>query len=616
MQKITILGLAVAISMMSCTVSVAEAEPIPSPYRQARDGVPIGEIVCAGDRMLMLSPSGMPACVFAESVEVLERRGFVPLSEMPRDDLSSKQPASEKAEETGSPDASKTGDMPFVTTWRTTSLYESITIPVGNATGAYTVSWGDGSISANVTGDQKHTYHYGKTYTVRITGNFERIYLNNHTTNAPKLQSIEQWGDVSWTSMGSAFHGASSMIYNADDVPDLSGVTDMSGMFRDASKFNGDVSKWDVSHVTDMSDMFHGAITFSRNLSEWDVSNVTDMSGMFTGGLVDAASGGGGVSSAPSLPFYPYNASRFNGDISTWDVSKVTNMSDMFHYANNFNGDLYSWDVSSVTDMSGMFHGAFSFRGNISEWDVSSVTDMSRMLDGVRYFNSDLSSWDVSGVTDMSRMFVSAKSFNGNISEWDVSSVTDMSLMFANARSFNGDISPWDVSGVTDMSRMFYSAASFNQPLSGWDVSGVTDMSRMFDYATSFNGNLSSWDVSSVTDMSGMFWSASSFSQNLGNWYVVLDGTSIDIDSGAKKIGSIAAQNPFLDGQNPTYRIRSGADSTLFAIDGDALMIKPSVDYSGKAEYAINITSTGDFGKNNFRVIDVTVTGASNTELP
>ena len=54
-QKITILGLAVAISMMSCTVSVAEAEPIPPPYRQVRDGVPVGEIVCAGDRMLMHS---------------------------------------------------------------------------------------------------------------------------------------------------------------------------------------------------------------------------------------------------------------------------------------------------------------------------------------------------------------------------------------------------------------------------------------------------------------------------------------------------------------------------------------------------------------------------------
>ena len=158
MQKITILGLAVAVSMMSCTVSVAEAEPIPSPYRQARDGVPIGEIVCAGDRMLMLSPSGMPACVFAGSVEVLERRGFVLLFEVPRDDLSAKQPgASEKAGGTGSPDASKTGDRPFVTTWRTASPNESITIPVGGSTGAYTVDWGDGTVTS-VTGDASHAY--------------------------------------------------------------------------------------------------------------------------------------------------------------------------------------------------------------------------------------------------------------------------------------------------------------------------------------------------------------------------------------------------------------------------------------------------------------------------
>ena len=83
---------------------------------------------------------------------------YVQPSEEPRDDLSLKQPASEQAGGIGSPDASKTSDRPFVTTWKTTSPSESITIPVGNATGAYTVDWGDGSMSANVTGDQAHAY--------------------------------------------------------------------------------------------------------------------------------------------------------------------------------------------------------------------------------------------------------------------------------------------------------------------------------------------------------------------------------------------------------------------------------------------------------------------------
>ena len=560
MQKITILGLAVAISMMSCIVPVAEAEPIPSPYQQVRDGVPIGEIMCAGDRMLMLSPSGMPACVFAESVEVLERRGFVLLSEMPRDDLSAKQPgASEKAGGTGSPDASKTGDRPFVTTWRTASPNESITIPVGSSTGAYTVDWGDGTVTS-VTGDASHAYANPGVHQVVISGDFTRIYLIG-SPNAEKLQSIDQWGDIQWESMNSTFGGATNMVYRATDVPDLSGVTDMDWMFSGAASFNGDISEWDVSGVTGMSQMFAGADSFNGDISPWDVSGVTDMSGMFAG------------------------ASSFNGDISPWDVSGVTDMSGMFAFTASFNGDISPWDVSGVTDMSGMFAGAASFNGDISPWDVS-------------------------GVTGMSRMFANAASFNGDISEWDVSGVTGMSGMFFDATSFNGDISPWDVSGVTGMHEMFHGARSFNSDLSPWDVSSVTDMYTMFAYADSFNGDISEWDVSGVTDMSQMFLDADSFTQNLGSWYITLDNTSISVGDGTEVIGNIAAQNWFLDLQDITYEIGSSGDSALFEIDGDALKIKPSADYSGKTEYVVTVTSTGGFSINNFRVISVTVTGA------
>ena len=320
-QKITILGLAVAISMMSCTVSVAEAEPIPSPYQQVRDGVPIGEIVCAGDRMLMLSPSGMPACVFAESVEVLERRGFVLLSEVPRDDLSAKQPGtSEKAGGTGSPDASKTGDRPFVTTWRTASPNESITIPVRGSTGTYTVDWGDGTVTS-VIGDASHAYASPGEYQVVISGDFTRIYLNGRP-NAEKLQSIDQWGDIQWESMSSAFGGATNTVYRANDAPNLSNVTDMSKMFLHADSFNGDLSSWDVSGVTSMSAVFA-------------------------------------------------DADSFNGDISTWDVSGVTSMFAMFAGADSFNGDISEWDVSGVTEMRLMFDGADSFTQNLGSWYIT-----------------------------------------------------------------------------------------------------------------------------------------------------------------------------------------------------------------------------------------------------
>ena len=440
MQKITILGLAVAISMMSCIVPVAEAEPIPSPYQQVRDGVPISEIVCAGDRMLMLSPSGMPACVFAGSVEVLERRGFVLLSEVPRDDLSAKQPgASEKAGGTGSPDASKTGDRPFVTTWRTTSPNKSITIQVGGSTGAYTVDWGDGTVTS-AAGDASHAYADPGEHQVVISGNFTGIHLTD-AYNAQKLQSIDQWGDIQWKSMNSAFWGATNMVYRATDAPDLSGVTDMSQMFAFAVSFNGGISEWDVSGVTDMSEMFR-------------------------------------------------DARSFNGDISEWDVSGVTDMSQMFFGTDSFNGDISEWDVSGVTDMYGMLGNAYSFNGDLSEWDVSGVTDMYGMFGYAAYFNGDLSDWDVSSVTNMSAMFASASSFNGDISEWDVSGVTDMEGMFFGADSFNGDISPWDVSGVTDMSGMFGYADSFTQNLGSWYIT-LDDTSIDDGDATRTVGNIS-----------------------------------------------------------------------------------------------------------------------------
>jgi surface protein len=80
-------------------------------------------------------------------------------------------------------------------------------------------------------------------------------------------------------------------------------VTNMRWMFCD-SKFNGDISEWNVSNVTNMSLMFKGS-DFDGDISGWDVSSVIDMCAMF-------------------------RDSDFDGDISGWDVSSVTDMSAMF----------------------------------------------------------------------------------------------------------------------------------------------------------------------------------------------------------------------------------------------------------------------------------------------
>ena len=478
----------------------------------------------------------------------------------------------------GTPDAlAATED--FVTTWQTTSADETITIPVGNAAGNYTVHWGDGTTTTH-TSDATHTYADAGNHTVSITGDFTRIYLAGDSDNAAKLASIDQWGDVRWESMNGAFQGASSMAYNATDAPDLSGVRDASSMFRGASSFDGDLSSWDVSSVTNMNDMFRGASSFDGDLSSWDVSSVTYMIDMFRG------------------------ASSFDGDISGWDVSSVTNMIDMFRGASSFDGDLSSWDVSSVTYMIDMFRGASSFDGDISGWDVSSVTYMHGMFRGASSFDGDLSSWDVSDVVYMRGMFRGASSFNGNLSGWDVSSVESMGGMFLYASSFNGDLSGWDVSNVESMNGMFWNAFAFDGDLSPWDVSNVEYMRGMFFGASSFNGDLSGWDVSRVADMHDMFRGASDFDQNLGNWHVVLDDTVI---SNTTETLAIRAQNSWLDSRNPTYGLGTGGDSDLFVITGGALGRNSTIDYSGKTGYSIIITSAGNFGTDNHRVYDITV---------
>ena len=46
------------------------------------------------------------------------------------------------------------------------------------------------------------------------------------------------------------------------------------------SKFNDDISNWDVSNVTDMGSMFSSS-KFNGDISNWDVSNVKFKLAMF-----------------------------------------------------------------------------------------------------------------------------------------------------------------------------------------------------------------------------------------------------------------------------------------------------------------------------------------------
>ncbi|MEE4330844.1 MAG: BspA family leucine-rich repeat surface protein [Wenzhouxiangella sp.] len=185
---------------------------------------------------------------------------------------------------------------PFVTTWRSnnpgTSSDTEIRIPATGPGYDYDIYWesidqpGHSGWILNRSGSTTIDVEVTGRHEVRIYGDFPRIYFNNGFApggDRRKILSVEQWGDIQWTSMINAFASAENLVVNAVDAPDLSQVTSMAGMFRNVGLLNSDLSHWDVSNITTMDSAFENASAFDRNLGSWAIGNVTDMTEMLDG---------------------------------------------------------------------------------------------------------------------------------------------------------------------------------------------------------------------------------------------------------------------------------------------------------------------------------------------
>ena len=308
----------------------------------------------------------------------------------------------------------------FITTWKTDNIGISndnqIIIPTAGDGYNYSVDWGDGTSSKNLTLDAKHTYDKSGTYQIRISGDFPRIYFGQNAdynfetveNDSRKILSIDQWGTNIWESMGGAFTECIELEGKASDNPNLSKVKDMSTMFA-ISSFDQNIDNWDIANVENLSMMFFFS-SFNQNIGKWDTSSVTDMTGMFS-------------------------VSNFNQNIDKWDTSKVESMAVMFFFNIAFNQGIGAWDTSNVTEMSLMFSLASSFNQNITQWDTSRVTSTLGMFLGATSFNQNISTWNLLNNNNMSQMFQFATLFNQNLEAWHVSSKTDTTEMFTRADS-------------------------------------------------------------------------------------------------------------------------------------------------------------------------------------
>ncbi len=428
---------------------------------------------------------------------------------------------------------------PFITTWKTdnpgSSNDLSITIPTMGTGYLYDIDWeNDGTYDDfSITGDITHEYKGRGTYTVSIRGAFPRIYFNN-SGDKQKIITIEQWGDIEWVSMERAFYGCSNLELNRTTAPDLTNVTSLSWMFRNASSLNTDLNNWNVSTITDMSWLFSGA-------------------------------------------------SAFNGSIENWNVINVIDMTSMFYGATSFKGKLDLWDVDNVEKMDAMFRDASMFNGVISDWKVDSVVTMSFMFRDATLFNSDISGWNPVSLTSTAKMFDNASAFNQDISQWDVSQVTNMTDMFFNAASFNQPLGAWNIENVSSMVGMLYNSglnqSNYDQTLMGWAsqnvMSGVTLGASGLEYCEAT-------DARTFLDVNKA-WSISGDSKNcyfITTWKTNNAGSS----------GNAQITIPTFNGLSYNYDVDWDNDGVFdqFNIAGDVTHSFPSAGV-----YTINIR--GDF---------------------
>ncbi|WP_432412021.1 BspA family leucine-rich repeat surface protein [Rasiella sp. SM2506] len=361
----------------------------------------------------------------------------------------------------------------FITTWETTSPSETITIPTApGETYLYDVDWDNNGTfdDLGITADAMHTYPVAGVHTVAVRGTFPRIFFNN-AGDKDKIISVEAWGTNAWTSMANAFDGCSNLNITATDVPDLSLVTNMISMFKNATSFNALIGGWNITNVQNMEQFFNGVTLSEENyehiLMGWSAQTVQNEVTFDAGNTSTYCFGVEGKEILATT--FMWNIIDGGLDcsdefITLWKTDNPgTSANDAINIPTTGAGYDYSVDWGdNAMDSNLMGDGAHTYpmagtykvkiRGDfpriffngggdkdkitsVVQWGSNAWTSMENAFDGCS--NIAISAIDepnLTGVTALSFMFQDAVnlSINNNIGSWDVSTITAMDGMFAN----------------------------------------------------------------------------------------------------------------------------------------------------------------------------------------
>lgn len=275
------------------------------------------------------------------------------------------------------------------------------------------VTWGDGSAVEKISYFGSHSYPSTGTYNLKIKGTlggFDTLF------SGKCVQSVEHFGaDTGIRTLENMFNGAQGLQSVA--APPAT-VTSTARMFKDSS-FSGDLSGWKLPNLVSAESMFDGAYNFNSDLTGFAPSGSLKNAGWIFRNAAKFDGDVSGWNTANTEKFYMTftGATAFQGKgISDWKTDSATTMSQMFFNAKSFTGDLSGWNTSRVTDMNSMFANASKFNGNIGGWDVSKSDSLRAMFYRSTAFTQDLSGWKIKSGADTTN-FALESGIDGNRSK-------------------------------------------------------------------------------------------------------------------------------------------------------------------------------------------------------
>lgn len=405
----------------------------------------------------------------------------------------------------------------FISNWDVSGETKEITLPLVN-NGAYDfqVNWGDGSRDTITTWDSEaktHSYKEEGIYSVKITGTLSGWAFggpdSKYAESALQITEINQWGMLDLGETSRQFYGCRNLKISAQDIPDLSGVSSLENVFRDCLSIDKipNIELWNTAHISNMSGMFRNAPLFDGDISGWNTENVVHISDMFLGAV------------------------SFSHSLSAWDLSKITNwdrgmenMEQLQNFWKSYDASktfTSTWKIISSNQkitLPLVMNGVYHF---IVDWGDGHQDEITGWQDEVKTHNYESNGTyelKITGIIEGWSFFEnpgSAKSLS-EISSWGALKWGDAKWPFYRCSNLviTAEDKP-DLSATTSLAYAFYgcSSLSFFESINDWDTSGIESVEALFLKSSFPAERITGWDNSSIPDIDYMAQESEHFSK-------------------------------------------------------------------------------------------------------